>query len=201
MIQNKHIFPGAVNAQQANDLLQSDRAMKIIDVRTPAEFETVHIPGSYNMPLDQLPEHQHELGRTVQDPIILVCRSGQRAEQALRLLQQTNLPQLHVLVGGITAWEQQGFPVKRGKQRWSMERQVRGLAGSIVLLGTLGGLFVWKPLLYLAAAIGAGLTYSALTDTCGMAILLSKLPYNRSATCDIRDVIRQLASDGERNEA
>jgi rhodanese-related sulfurtransferase len=195
MVQNKPSYPSAIDVQQANELLQSDNTAKIIDVRTPAEFEAIHIPGSYNMPLDQLPEHQHELGHTVQIPIILVCRSGARAEQALRLLQQTDLPQLHVLVGGISAWEQQGLAVKRGKQRWSMERQVRGVAGSIVLLSALGGLFVWKPLLYIAALVGGGLTYSALTDTCGMAMLLSKLSYNRNVTCDVRDVIRQLAAD------
>lgn len=80
-----------------------------------------------------------------------------------------------------------------------MERQVRGLAGSIVLVGTLGGLFIWKPLIYIAAIIGAGLTYSALTDTCGMALLLSKLPYNRNVTCNVRDVIRQLSSNEGEN--
>ena len=101
MVQNKRSYPSAVDVQQARELLYNDSTAKIIDVRTPAEFESVHIPGSYNMPLDQLPEHQQELGRVVQVPIILVCRSGKRAEQALHMLQQTDLPQLHVLVGGI----------------------------------------------------------------------------------------------------
>lgn len=116
------------------------------------------------------------------------------AEQAAKLFEETHLAQFYVLRGGISAWEQAGKPVKRGKQHWSMERQVRGVAGALVLLGTVGGLLVWKPLLYLAAGIGAGLTYSSLTDTCGMAILLSKLPYNRSVQCDVRDVVRQLTT-------
>lgn len=99
MVQNKRSYPRAVDVQQARELLYNDSTAKIIDVRTPAEFESVHI---YNMPLDQLPEHQQELGCVVQVPIILVCRSGKRAEQALHMLQQTDLPQLHVLVGGIS---------------------------------------------------------------------------------------------------
>ena len=197
MAQNKPVYSSALSMQQAYELLQSDNTAKMIDVRTSAEFETVHIPGSYNMPLDQLPEHRKELGRKVQAPIILVCRSGARAEQALRLLQDTDLPQLHVLVGGLSDWERNGFPVRLGKQRWSMERQVRGVAGEIVLLSALGGLFTWKPLAVLAALVGGGLAYSALTDTCGMAMLLSKLPYNRNVTCDARDVIRQLAASEE----
>ena len=183
-----------VELHEVEALLRQKEAVKILDVRTPAEYETVHIPGSYNVPLDQLPEHHIEIGNKLQAPVILVCRSGARAEQAAKLFEETNLTHFHVLRGGISAWEQAGKPVKRGKQRWSMERQVRGVAGALVLLGTVGGLFVWKPLLYLAAGIGAGLAYSALTDTCGMAILLSKLPYNRSVQCDVRDVVRQLTA-------
>jgi rhodanese-related sulfurtransferase len=194
MTQNKPLYSSALNIEQAHELLQNDNNAKMIDVRTPAEFEAAHIPGSYNMPLDQLPEHRKELGRKVQAPIILVCRSGARADQALRLLQDTDLPQLHVMVGGISDWERQGFPVTHGKQRWGMERQVRGVAGGIVLLSALGGLFTWKPLIVIAALVGGGLTYSALTDTCGMAMLLSKLPYNQNVACDVRDVIRQLST-------
>src|SRR5690349_18600881 len=114
MTQINPSYSSVLDTRQAYELLQNDTNAKLIDVRTPAEFESVHIPGSYNMPLDQLPEHRQELGRTVQHPMILVCRSGSRAEQALRLLQEVDLPQLHVLVGGITAWERDGFPVKRG---------------------------------------------------------------------------------------
>jgi hypothetical protein len=75
-----------------------------------------------------------------------------------------------------------------------MERQVRGVAGSLVLLSIVGSRFVWKPLALIAGGVGASLAYSALTDTCGMAMLLSKLPYNRSVTCDVRDVVKQLSA-------
>ncbi|GHO93129.1 sulfurtransferase [Reticulibacter mediterranei] len=194
MTLNGHSLGRFVDSQEMEALLQQKNAIKILDVRTPAEYETVHIPGSYNIPLDQLPKHRTELGNKLQTPIILVCRSGARAEQAARQFEETNLTQFHILRGGINAWEQAGKPVKRGKLRWSMERQVRGAAGILVLLGTVGGLFVWKPLSYLATGIGAGLTYSALTDTCGMALLLSKLPYNRTAQCDVRDVVRQFTA-------
>lgn len=194
MTLNNHSLGRLVEIHEAEALFQQEEAIKILDVRTPAEYETMHIPGSYNVPLDQLPHYCIELGQKLQTPILLVCRSGTRAEQAARLFEATNLAQFHVLRGGISAWEQAGKPVERGKYRWSMERQVRGMAGLLVLLGTLGGLFVWKPLLYIAAAIGAGLTYSALTDTCGMALFLSKLPYNRATPCDVRDVVKQLTA-------
>lgn len=194
MTLNNRSLGRLVEIHDVEALFQQEESLKILDVRTPAEYEAMHIPGSYNVPLDQLPQHCLELGKKLQSPLLLVCRSGTRAQQAARLFEATNLAQFYVLHGGISAWEQAGKPVEHGKQRWSMERQVRGMAGLLVLLGTVGGLFVWKPLLYLAAGIGAGLTYSALTDTCGMALLLSKLPYNRSTHCDVRDVVKQLTA-------
>ncbi|GER91616.1 sulfurtransferase [Dictyobacter vulcani] len=181
-----------IEVRDVEELLHDGNAVKIIDVRTPAEYQSMHIPGSYNVPLDQLPEHKTELANAISVPVVLVCRSGARAEQAAKVFDTTSLEQFHVLRGGITAWEQAQKPVNRGPQIWSMERQVRGVAGSLVLLSVLGSLFVWKPLALLAGFVGGGLAYSALTDTCGMAMVLSKLPYNRSVSCDVRDVVKQL---------
>ena len=181
-----------IEVSELEELLHAGNEVKVIDVRTPAEYQSMHIPGSYNVPLDQLPEHKTELANAIQVPVILVCRSGARAEQAAKVFDTTSLEQFHVLRGGISAWQQAQQPINRGKQIWSMERQVRGVAGSIVLLSVLGSLFVWKPLALLAGFVGGGLAYSALTDTCGMAIVLSKLPYNRAISCDVRDIVKQL---------
>jgi rhodanese-related sulfurtransferase len=182
-----------VEVSDLEELLHDGKAVKIIDVRTPAEYQSIHIPGSYNVPLDQLPEHRTELANAIQVPVILICRSGARAEQAAKIFDTTSLEQVHILRGGISAWEQAQKPVNLGKQVWSMERQVRFVAGSLVLLSLLGSWLVWKPLALLAGFIGGGLAYSGLTDTCGMAKLLSKLPYNQARSCDIRDVVKQLS--------
>jgi rhodanese-related sulfurtransferase len=168
--------------------------LTILDVRTPAEFASVHIPGSYNVPLDLLPEHASTISAVVGEPVVLVCRSGARAYQAERALLPAQLPRLHVLDGGLSAWEVAGLPVNRGRQRWNLERQMRGVAGTLVLVGALAGMLVWPPLGLLAVGVGAGLAFSAITDTCGMALLLSKLPYNRGAGCDVGAVLRDVAS-------
>lgn len=187
-------IPEVVDAETIANMIGRHEAVKIIDVRTPAEFESVHIPGSYNVPLDLLPEHREELSDTLRSPAILVCKSGNRAQRAAAQLRAANLSNVHILEGGLTAWQAAGHPVKRGQQRWSLERQVRGLAGSLVVVGALGGLFIAPPITALAAAVGAGLAFSAITDTCGMAMLLAKLPYNRGATCDMRDVVARIAA-------
>lgn len=129
---------------------------RIIDVRSPAEFESAHIPGAYNVPLDQLGEHRDELARHVDEPVVLVCRSGSRAVQAEQRLARAGKRDVHVLDGGMLAWEAAGHDVTRGAQRWDLERQVRLVAGSLVLGGILGSLAAPR-LKYLSGAVGAGL--------------------------------------------
>ncbi|MFF5264451.1 rhodanese-like domain-containing protein [Actinomadura viridis] len=176
--------------------LASPDAPRLLDVRTPAEYAAVHIPGSANVPLDDLPAHGAELRRRLRDDdVVLVCRTGGRAARAERVLAEAGLSGLHVLDGGILAWQEAGSPVARGRRRWDLERQVRLVAGSLVLVGVLGGLAV-PALTWLAAAIGAGLVFAALSNTCAMGLLLSKLPFNRAASCDVESAVRRLARDG-----
>ncbi|MFF3604170.1 rhodanese-like domain-containing protein [Streptomyces sp. NPDC002463] len=174
-------------------LVQDGSAPRLLDVRTPGEFRTAHIPGSYNVPLDTLREHRAELLNHLDEDVVLVCRSGQRAGQAEKALAEAGLPNLRVLEGGIVAWEAAGAPVNRGPERWDMERQVRLVAGSIVLATGLVGVFVPGAHL-IGTAVGAGLTYAAVSNSCAMGVLLSKLPYNRGPRTDIRTVITELRS-------
>ncbi|WP_282697438.1 rhodanese-like domain-containing protein [Streptomyces sp. CC208A] len=174
-------------------LVAEGRAPRLLDVRTPAEFRTAHIPGSYNVPLHTLREHRAELRSHLDEEVVLVCRSGQRAREAEQALAQAGLPNLRVLEGGMNAWEAAGAPVERGPERWDMERQVRLVAGSAVLVTGLLGVLV--PGVHLVGtAIGAGLTYAAIGNSCAMGVLLSKLPYNRGPRTDIRTVIAELRS-------
>ncbi|MEV4701733.1 rhodanese-like domain-containing protein [Actinoplanes sp. NPDC049316] len=173
------------------DWLATADGPRLLDVREPAEFEAMHIPGAYNVPLHLLREHRGEL-RAHLDHVVLVCRSGMRASQAEQLLTGIGMPNVHVLDGGVLAWESTGGPLKRGRNRWDIERQVRLVAGSLVLLGVLAGLIV-PGAQWFAAAIGAGLVVAALTNSCVMGAALSRLPFNRGASCDIDRVVGELA--------
>jgi rhodanese-related sulfurtransferase len=180
-----------IDSVDLRDLLHTATPPRVIDVRTPGEFETAHIAGAYNVPLDLLREHRDEIIEHLDQDVVLVCRSGQRAAQAEETLRDAGLVNVHILDGGITAWEAKGFSVNRGAQRWDLERQVRLVAGSIVLTSILGSIAVPK-LKWLAAGVGGGLSVAALTNTCAMGMALSKLPYNRGATCDAQTVVCQL---------
>lgn len=184
----------AITSSQLHELLESPTAPRIVDVRTPAEFETAHISGSYNVPLDVLDKHAAEIAERLDrdQGVVLVCRSGQRSTKAQTLLRNAGLTGGRVLDKGIADWEGQGFAVDRGAQRWDLERQVRLVAGSIVLSSVVGSAALPR-LKWLAAGIGAGLTYAAISNTCAMATALSKLPYNRGATADAKAVLSQLA--------
>lgn len=186
--------PASVAAAELREWLDEQADVKILDVRTPPEFESAHIPGAHNVPLDTLREHREELRRHLDGPVVLVCRSGNRAQEAERALASTGMPNLHVLDGGLLAWEAACAPVKRGRQRWDLERQVRLVAGLLVLGGIVGSVAVPR-LKWLSAAVGGGLTGAALTNSCLMARLLSKLPYNQGQTCDVTAVIAQLRQD------
>jgi rhodanese-related sulfurtransferase len=182
-----------LDAHTLRERLSNEDAPRVLDVRTPAEFETAHIPGSYNVPLDHLREHRAELRRHLDEDVVLVCRSGARAEQAEKALAEVGLPGLRVLDGGIVAWENAGAPVSRGRQTWELERQVRLVAGGLVLSSILGSTAAPR-LKWLAGGIGAGLTFAALSNTCAMGMLLSKMPWNkRGDSCDMDEVVKALA--------
>lgn len=181
----------SINAQQLLELMSDDPALRILDVRTGGEFETMHIPGSYNVPLDTLGEHVRDLA-DVEHPVVLVCQTGGRANQAHGKLTGAGKETLHILEGGIAGWQASGGDVTRGdSERWAMDRQVRLVAGSLALAGIVASTVVPQAK-WLAGGVASGLTFSALTNTCAMGTALSKLPYNRTDKCDIAGVLDEL---------
>ncbi|MCO1660949.1 rhodanese-like domain-containing protein [Pseudonocardia humida] len=165
-----------VDPAELRDRLASPDRPRLVDVRTPAEFETAHIPGSVNVPLDLLRAHAAELGPPIGPTPVLVCATGSRAEQAARLF-----PDARVLTRGVAGWEAAGGDVARGRPTWALDRQVRFTAGALVLLGLLGSLLV-PGLQWFSAVIGAALVVTASIGICPMADLLARMPWNRGPT-------------------
>jgi len=180
-----------IDVSTLQGLMRQDPSLRILDVRTGGEFETVHIPGSYNVPLETLGEHVEDLA-DVEHTVVLVCQSGNRANSAHTRLAHAGKETLHILDGGIAAWEAAGGEISRsGINRWAMDRQVRFTAGALALAGVAVSTLVPQAK-WVAGAVAAGLVVSAVTDSCAMAAVLAKLPYNRTDRCDIAGVLRDL---------
>ena len=146
-----------IDPSELDAMLVTTTPPRVLDVRTPGEFESAHIAGSYNVPLDLLREHRDEIVEHLDQHVVLVCRSGQRAAQAEETLRAVGLPNVHVLDGGMAAWEGRGLAVNRGRTRWDLERQVRLVAGSIVLSSVLASTAV--PRLKWMAAVRGGVQH------------------------------------------
>ena len=162
---------------------RSGERMNIIDVRTPAEFARVHAVGAVLVPLDELdPGALGALRKSPDEPIYVICQSGGRATKACQRLAEAGMGPALCVDGGTAAWERAGLPVERGTGRViSLERQVRIGAGSLVLIGLLLAWLVHPVFLGLTGFIGGGLIFAGVTDFCGMAMLLAKMPWNRTA--------------------
>lgn len=171
--------------------------VRLIDVRTPGEFESAHIRGSYNVPLDVLPEHAREIAADDRTHFVLVCQSGARARKAEEALRQSGMARLHVLDGGMNGWLAAKKPARLGPKRISLERQVRIIAGSLSAVGGALALAANPWFAALPLMVGSGLVFAGVTDTCGMAMVLSKLPYNCAASCDVPAMVQALKRGDE----
>ena len=152
----------------------------VLDVRTPVEFAEVHVPQARNIPLDELKTGALQLPKD--QPVYLLCRSGQRATKAAEKFARDGYEHAIVVEGGTLAWIDANLPVTRGTTNViSLERQVRIAAGAIVFTGVLLAHFVNFNFIWLAGFVGAGLVFAGITDFCGMGLLLAKMPWNRKA--------------------
>ena len=152
---------------------------QLVDVRSASEYATGHIPGAVNIPMDQIEARTEDLRPG--SPLVLICKGGQRASLTAALLEPRRRD-VTVLAGGTDAWAKAGLPLVVNTQtRWALERQVRFIAGVLVLIGALLALEVSRYGALLALLVGLGLTCAGITDICLMASLLSRMPWNRSS--------------------
>ncbi len=169
-----------ISPQQLAELRASGKDVELWDVRTPVEFRELHVEFARNVPLDRLDAHLRQSGRDSRaEPLYVICRSGTRGQQACQMLAAAGVSVVNV-EGGTLAWEAAGLGVVRGKKAISLERQVRIVAGGLVLAGAVLALAVHPYFAALPAIIGAGLVFAGITDTCGLAMILARMPWNQT---------------------
>jgi rhodanese-related sulfurtransferase len=171
-----------ISPQALSDMRKSGKPLDLIDVRTPVEFREVHVDFAKNEPLDRLDPQAIAARRngSAGQPLYVICRSGSRAKQACDKLAAAGLHVVNV-EGGTQAWDAAGLPVVRGQKAMSLERQVRIAAGFLVLVGAVLALTVHPYFAGLSAFVGAGLMFAGITDTCGMAMVLARMPWNQTS--------------------
>lgn len=155
----------------------------LVDVRSAAEYRGKRLPDSDHRPIDKFNEKQaREVAKTANGKrVCFICQSGKRSKMALSVWQKAGCAgNATELDGGLNAWASAGLPLEEGEGGViSIERQVRIVAGSLVFLGVILGAFVSPLWLILPGFVGAGLTFAGITDTCGMGLMLARMPWNR----------------------
>lgn len=160
----------------SEELEQGDGTL--IDVREYAEYAGGRAAGARLLPLDEIERRHLELDR--QKPVYVMCRTGNRSARAQQKLQRLGFEKVINVAGGFEAWKKENLPVERDERApWALERQVRLAAGSLVLIGFILSLLIHPYFIGISVFVGAGLVFSAVTDTCTMGLILAKMPWNR----------------------
>lgn len=175
-----------ISAQELHKKCQGGEYIELIDVRTPAEYQSLHAEGARNVPLDRLDPKQIMSSRDDQadHPVYVICRSGSRAEMAMKKFHDLGMTNVISVAGGTAAWEAAGLPVKRGRRQViSVDRQMRIVAGSLVIAGV-ALTWVHPAFVALSAFVGCGLVFAGVTNICPMMNTLSRMPWNQGESCE-----------------
>jgi len=180
-----------IDPQALNDLSQRAE-VEIIDVRSPAEYRSLHIPDALLSPLDMLDPAAIMKSRKLSSDaplfiacqagtraLFIACQAGTRAKKAQDIFKKAGFENCCVIEGGIAAWAAKGLPVNKGKSVIPVDRQTRIVVGTMILIGLALGYFVNPAFLLLSAIGGCGMIYAGITDLCPLADMIAKLPWNK----------------------
>ncbi|MDA9934298.1 rhodanese-like domain-containing protein [Rubripirellula sp.] len=166
----------------------AEQPVELIDVRTHVEFSVLHASPAKNVPLSEL-DPDAVMARHAEmfddQPLYLICQSGKRSSRAAEKFLAAGYDNIINVIGGTQAWQATGLPIEQNEQVISLERQVRIAAGTVTLLGILLAYLIHPFFLVVAIFVGAGLVFAGISDTCGMGLLLSRMPWNRSLGRDL----------------
>jgi rhodanese-related sulfurtransferase len=174
-----------ISIHELQSILTSGGRLDLIDVRTPAEFAGVHVPGARSVPLDDLDCDMVLGGRPSghNAPIYILCHSGTRAKEAAAKFAAAGFENCVVVDGGTQAWADAGLPVERGAQTvLPLDRQVQIAIGSIVLVSVLLSQFVNHAWIWLSGFVGCGLIFAGLSGVCMLRMLMARMPWNQVKT-------------------
>lgn len=173
----RYMHPKHLTVETLIDEVQAGESLQIIDVRSLSEFESGHIPGAIHIPMETIQSRMEDLD--LHRPTVLVCHSGNRAEITCQQVQD-RFDNVRVLEGGTASWCSAGNKVvKTTASGKSLMHQALIGAGIVNATGVLLALFAHPGWIGLSAFVSVGLIVAGSTGFCLMAMILSKMPWNR----------------------
>jgi rhodanese-related sulfurtransferase len=175
----------STTVHELQSMLAGGQRLDLIDVRTPAEFAGIHVPGARSAPLDDLDcaatlaEHNRS---KYGSPLYILCHSGTRAAKAAEKFAAIGFDEYAVVEGGTQAWAEAGLPVERGARAvLPLDRQLQIAIGTLVLIAVLLAQFLHPAWIWLAGVVGCGLIFAGLSGICALRIVIARMPWNQSA--------------------
>lgn len=169
-----------ISVSQLKEITEKELNINLLDVRTAPEYQSEHVKGARNFPLDQIESNKSSIPFKKDEEIYILCKSGARATKASRSLSHLGFQNTHVVEGGTDQCIQDGIETIKSKSNViSLERQVRIVAGIIVALGSVLAMTIHHYFAVIPLFVGSGLTFAGITNTCGMGLLLAKAPWNK----------------------
>ncbi|MCX6968156.1 MAG: rhodanese family protein [Verrucomicrobia bacterium] len=172
--------------QELQKILAAGAPVDLIDVRTPAEYASVHVPGARLHQLDGLDCGAVLASRqaAAHSPIFILCHAGTRAKKAAAKFAEAGFADTIVVEGGTQAWVDAGLPVEQGaKSVLPLDRQLQLTVGALVIAGVLLSHFVNANWIWLSGLVGAGLMMAGATGFCPMRNLIALMPWNQKGKC------------------
>ncbi len=174
-----------VSPRELHQLIADGQPAELLDVRTPSEFAAAHVPGAKLVPLDELDCAAFLKQRNASDkPLYVLCQSGGRARRAVEKFQRAGFDGCVLVEGGTQAWLDAGLPVNRGEsQVLPLMRQVQIAVGFVSATGAALALTVNPLFALIPLVLGGGLLFAGVTGFCGLALVLAKMPWNKTGSC------------------
>ncbi len=170
-----------INISAFKEVLTAEKnnsTVDFINVCTPVEYKEKHIQGVRSVPLDEIASHLSEFKN--KETIYVHCRSGNRSRKAIEKLEELGIKaELVNVEGGIMAWDEAGHSTMSLTKKMPLMRQVFLAAGVLVVVSHILASMVNGNFILLSLFVGLGLTLSGLTGWCGMALILSKMSWNK----------------------
>jgi rhodanese-related sulfurtransferase len=177
----------SVSPCDLNRRLVAGQPAELLDVRTPAEFATAHVPGAKLVPLHELDAAAFLKQRGAEPkPIYVLCQSGGRARHAIKKFQRAGFDDCVLVEGGTQAWMDAGLPVGRGPSDvLPLMRQVQITIGLFSAIGVALALTISSWFAVIPLLTGCGLLFAGITGFCGLALVLAKMPWNKAPECSV----------------